>query len=356
MGSKLDDYFVSIGVKGQSVVLKTIDEITKKSKNLSKLNPVLNLKKLSDYLKSVKSKIDASQPALDLRLSEKEKERKKKEEDEKANKKQEKNVDKFGRKVDNFGRAISDFSPVSMIRAGLSELAKITVLGAGAAIAGAGLAIAAKTIGMAKTYSAAQYGLQKRDAAAQYYGANIEFKRNRFSNEEMAMLRTGIGQAYGRIQQPLADAINEFTRTNQYDPTALMKVVAGNWRTTGTDTGWMLQKMTDSLGDLPPSIVQKIQASLLRRYGAEEIQKTTPEQRQAQSFNAAWVNRNEQQINEVFGAVVKSSKELLALNNNFKDMQVQMVKAGAGVAVAMNYIAEEIRKAIALIRAEAMGK
>lgn len=342
MDSKLDEYFVSLGVKGQEVVLKTIDKITKKSKDLSKLKPTLNLDKLANFLKSIKSNI-AAQPPLALGM--KEDEKKKKKEDDKSSRKQEKNVNKFGSAVSNFARGVADFDPSSAIQSGLSSLAKIAIAGIPFAIAGAALGIATKTIGMAKAYTGAQYGLTKRNVAAQYYGGNIEFKRGRWSNEEMAMLRTGIGQAYGRIQQPLADAINEFTKTNQFDPTALMKVAAGNWRATGTDTGWMLQKITDSLGDLPPSIAQKFQASLLRRYGAEEIQKTTAEQRRVQTVNAAWANRNERQISEIFSTIVQSSKELLSLNNRLKELQVMMVTAGTGVAKGLDYVADQISEA-----------
>jgi hypothetical protein len=298
-------------------------------------------------------------------------------------------------------------------------MAKIAVAGIPFAIAGAALATATGTIGMAKANVGAQYGLAQRNAMAGYYGENISFaektvsaadksriseldksikklsqqkqtasmqketltlvagqvlsKKNtvavddekkyqgkiskaqsekygikekytsKWSNEEMAMLRTSIGQAYGKIQQPLADAINQFTMDNKFDPNALARVASGNWRSTGTDTGWFLQQITDSLGDVPPTIAQKLQASLLKKYGTVEIQKTTEEQKKTQAVNAAWANRNEQQINEIFGAINSSAKELLGLNNKLNELQVKMVAAGTGVATALNFVANQIK-------------
>lgn len=178
-------------------------------------------------------------------------------------------------------------------------------------------------------------------AEREKYGIQEKYT-SKWSNEEMAMLRTSIGQAYGRIQQPLADAINQFTMDNKFDPNALARVAAGNWRSTGTDRGWILQQITDSLGDVPPTIAQKLQASLLKQYGAEEIQKATPEQIKTQSINAAWANRNEQQISQVFDAINKSATELLGLNNKLNELQVQMVKAGTGVATALNFVGNQI--------------
>jgi hypothetical protein len=345
----LDSYLVKIGVKGQDVVLSVMDKIQKKGKDLSKKKTTVTL--------AAKTTAEEKTKTEELAKKTSEKESKRKDEDSKKDKK---NTNKFGKSVDKFGnaasnvsRSMSDMDPASAIHSGLSELSKIAIAGIPFAIAGAVLATATKTISMAKAYAGAQYGLTQRNAAAKYYGEKVSFQtdKGKWSNEEMAMLRTGIGQSYGRIQQPLADAISEFTKTNKYDPTALTRVASGNWKSTGTDRGWILQQMTDSLGDLPPTIAQKIQAELLKRYGAEEIQETTKEQREAQTMNAAWSNRNEQQINEIFGAIVTNAKELLGLNNKLNELQVKMVSAGTAVATGLNFAANQIEKANNRIRA-----
>jgi hypothetical protein len=432
----LDSYLVKIGVKGQEVVLSTMDKIHKKGDDLTKKKLAINLAakttvkkpKAAELAKTTDKKIKSK--AEELAKPKAEKEKKDRTTEDKAKSKtadkENKNTTKFGKSVDKFGnttatlaRSASSLDPASVIHSGLSELAKIAIAGIPFAIAGAALATATGTISMAKANVGAQYGLAKRNAMAGYYGENISFaektvseadkskisdlnktiskfskekqtasmqketltlvagqvwsKKNpkaaedeklyqkkinkaqsekygiqekytsKWSNEEMAMLRTSLGQAYGKIQQPLADAINQFTIDNKFDPNALARVAAGNWRSTGTDTGWFLQQITDSLGDVPPTIAQKLQASLLKKYGGTEIQKNTEEQKQVQTVNAAWANRNEQQINEVFGAINSSARELLGLNNKLQELQVKMVAAGTGVATALNFVANQIK-------------
>ncbi|MDD5363618.1 MAG: hypothetical protein PHN88_15960 [Ignavibacteria bacterium] len=431
----LDSWLVKIGVKGQEVVLSEMDKIRKKGDDLSKKKLAVNLaaktteKKVKPKAAELAKKPSAKGKAEELAKPKAEKEKKEKTAEEKAKSKtadkENKNTTKFGKSVDKFGnttatlaRSASSLDPASVIHSGLSELAKIAVAGIPFAIAGAALATATGTIGMAKSTTAAQYGLKKRDVTAGYYGEKISFakempeaeknriselnktigkyakekqtasmqketlqlvagqvltKKNpkaaedekayqkkiskaqtekygiqekytsKWSNEEMAMLRTSVGQAYGKIQQPLADAINQFTLSNKYDPNALARVAAGNWRSTGTDQGWILQQITDSLGDVPPTIAQKLQASLLKRYGVTEIQKTTEEQKEAQTINAAWANRNEQQISQIFDAIAASANELLGLNNKLNELQVKMVSAGTGVATALNFVANQIK-------------
>ena len=430
----LDSYLVKVGVKGQEVVLSTMDNIRKKGDDLSKKKIAVNLaaktsvkkSKAAELAKATDKKIKSK--AEELAKPKAEKEKKEKTTEEKAKSKtadkENKNTTKFGKSVDKFGnttnnlvRNASSLDPSAAIQSGLSELAKVFAVGSLFAAAGAGLATATNTISMAKANAAAQYGLAQRNASAGYYGGNISFakqmpetdkkriseldksigkyskekqtaamqketltlvagqvlsKKNpkavedekkyqskiskaqsekygikdkytaKWSNEEMAMLRTSLGQAYGKIQQPLADAINQFTMDNKFDPNAVARVASGNWRSTGTDTGWFLQQITDSLGDVPPTIAQKLQASLLKKYGVTEIQKTTEDQQQAQKMNTSWVNRNEQQINEIFGAITDSAGDLLELNNKLKDLQVTMVKAGAGIATALNFVANQI--------------
>ena len=56
-------------------------------------------------------------------------------------------------------------------------------------------------------------------------------------------------------------------------------------------------------------------------------------------------SRNEQQINEIFGAIISNAKELLGLNNKLNELQVKMVSAGTSVATGLNFVANQIEKA-----------
>ena len=51
-GKTLEEYFVSLGIKGQNVVLSNIDKVKKKAKDLSGLKSSVNLNKIVNFGKS----------------------------------------------------------------------------------------------------------------------------------------------------------------------------------------------------------------------------------------------------------------------------------------------------------------
>src|SRR4030043_631600 len=179
----LDSYLVKVGVKGQEVVLSEMDKIRKKGDDLSKKKLAVELavkpteKKVKTKAAGLaekpsekgkpkaielagKPKIKTKAEELAKPKAEKEKKEKTTEEKTKTKKtdKDSKSTDKFSKSVDKFGnttttlaRSASSLDPASVIHSGLSELAKIAVAGIPFALAGAALATATGTIGMAKS-------------------------------------------------------------------------------------------------------------------------------------------------------------------------------------------------------------
>lgn len=333
--------------------------------------------------------------------------KKKSDKENETTKKFAKSVDKFGDTSARLAHGVARLDPAAAINTGLGALAKISIVGIPFAIAEAAMNMATNTISMAKSNASAQYGLMQRNATAQYYGGNISFDKelspadkkqiseqndliemysrkrdlsknkanqemfqskinkaesqkssiqyknsSKWSNEEMAALRTSLGASFGKIQQPLASALAEFTQgTSKYDAGAVTRVASGNWRSTGTDRGWMIQQIFDSLGDVPPTIAQRFQASLLNQFGKEEIQQAPEEEQRAQRANAMWNKTDERQVAQVFDAVNENMKDLFELNNKLNSLQADMVQAGAGVAAALNFVANQISSASAKIKA-----
>jgi len=168
----------------------------------------------------------------------------------------------------------------------------------------------------------------------------------------------------GKVQRPLADAINKLLAgADNFNTQALARVASGNWASTGTDEGWMLQQLSDAFQGLPPSIAQKFQASLLTKYGADMIQKTNEKigESAAQQANAAWQNRDEEQIAAISAAINDPTKRangktnlqnLYELNDKLKNLQVGMVAAGSAVTTALNYVATQINAMGTKIRLE----
>jgi len=351
---QLDNYLVSLGLKGQNVVLSTMDKIRKKGGDLSK-------KPVTISTKTKPGKADKPSPGGESKTKPKTKPDTSSEK--KSGKKFDKAVDKFGNTTTNFAHNMSRLDPAHAIGAGLSALSKIAIAGIPFAVAEAGLNMATNMIAMAKGNAAAQHGLVQRNVTSEYYGGRIT-RPSRVSNEELAMLRMTVGSSMCKVQRPLADAINKLlTGAENFNTAALARVASGNWASTGTDRGWMLQQLSDAFQGLPPSIAQKFQASLLKNYGAKEIQKTNEKMGEsaAQRANTDWQNRDEAQTAAI-SAVINSPEKrangktnlqnLFELNDKLKNLQVGMVSAGSAVTTALNYVATQINAMATKIRLE----
>lgn len=402
----LDSYLVTLGVKGQDVVLATMNKIRKKGGDLQKKKVVISAASNVGAAKKQKTPADVAKTE-GVQTKNGDKDKKKSDKENETTKKFAKSVDKFSDTSARLSHGVSRLDPTAAINTGLGALAKMSIVGIPFAIAEAAMNMATNTISMAKSNASAQYGIMQRNATAQYYGGNISFDKDlspadkkqiaeqndlikkysrkrdssrnkdnqemfqnkinraesrkasiqyknssKWSNEEMAALRTSLGASFGRIQQPLASALAEFTQgTSKYDARAVTRVASGNWRSTGTDRGWMVQQIFDSLGDVPPSIAQRFQASLLNQFGKEEIQQAPKEEQRAQRANAMWNKTDERQVSQVFDAVNENINDLFELNNKLNSLQADMVQAGAGVASALNFVANQISSAANKIKA-----
>jgi len=367
---QLDNYLVSLGLKGQNVVLSTLEKVRKKGKDLSKKPITIPTNtKAGKGGKSAPGTKPGAQPgkggksapgtkpgAQPGKAGEPSTEKK-------SSGKFDKAVDKFKNSTTNFANNMSRLDPVHAIESGLSAMSKIAIAGIPFALAQAGLSMASNMIAMAKDNAAAQYGIVRRNATAEYYGGGIR-QISRMSNEEQAALRMTVGAAMGKVQRPLADAINKLLAgADNFNTQALARVASGNWASTGTDEGWALQQLSDAFQGLPPSIAQKFQASLLTKYGADMIQKTNEKigESVAQQANAAWQNRDEEQIAAISATINDPTKRangktnlqnLYELNDKLKNLQVGMVAAGSAVTTALNYVATQINAMGTKIRLE----
>ena len=324
---QLDSYLVSLGMKGQNVVLSVMDKIRKKGKDLTKKQTVpLAVKTVpAKGGKTAPEKMPLEEkPGLIPGPSFADQEKK--------NKRFNGAIDRFENGVRNFAGAASSLDPaatVSSITSALgTSLSGISVLGVSlgrlpegiAAIANSTLSMANNSAQMAKQATAAFYQLTTRNAAAAHYGKQIT-EQGPLSRNERAMFIDAVSNSMGRIQQPLADEINKLIGTK--DTRALARVGAGDWESTGTDKGWMIGQVANSFVGLPPSVKQKLQASLLKNYSAE-IQDMAPGQEGAQRQAATWQNMEEDQT----AALAERAPQALGLAKKMNDMQLQLYNTG----------------------------
>jgi hypothetical protein len=212
-------------------------------------------------------------------------------------------VKKFSGSVLKFAGAASSLDPTATISSVTEALGTsfsgISVLGVSlgrlpegiAAVGNASLGMAKNALEMAKSSTAAYHQLADRNAFVSNYGNQVT-ERGGMSRNEMSELVGAISGSMGKIQQPLADELNKLTGTK--DAGALARVGSGNWESTGTDKGWMLQQLSNGMQGLPPSIKQRFQAQLLKNNASEIQDMPEGSEQKAARYNAAqFSDRNE---------------------------------------------------------------
>ena len=328
---QLDNYLVTLGMKGQNVVLSVMDKIRKKSGELTKKKTVVTLatKTTTEKTAAKKEPTEIKTGAVPVNaLTEPDAA--------KNNKKFRGAVDDFRSGARNFSGAAASLDPTATV-AGITSalgtaLSGISVLGVSlgrlpegiAAIANNMLSMSKNSIDMAKQATAAYHGLATRNAAAETYGEKIT-KEGPLSRNERAMFIDAVSNSMGRIGKPLADEINKLV--GQKDTRALARAGAGDWESTGTDKGWMLGQMSSSFAGLPPSIKQKLQAALLKNYSGE-IQNMTPGQAAVQQGAATFANIEEDQTQRLYDKSAESASSVTGAIQKLNDLQVSLFTTG----------------------------
>jgi len=359
---QLDNYLVTLGLKGQNVVLSVMDKIQKKGKDLTKKKTTVPLAVKTKGGKTaplaVKTKggktapektppDKKSLPGKSERQAKpgvpREKSSPEKDPPDDGTRKFTNSVKKFGRHTDRFANAASSLSPSSLIQAIASTL---PYLGAAAAAAGGALE-------SAKSSTAGAYELSKRNSAVAHYGGNLiggrsSLGRGFLSNSEHALFVSAVSSSMGKIDKTLADALNKLI--NEKDTRALARAAAGDWESTGTDKGWMASQIMSGTEGLPPSIRQKLSAAMLKNFGSE-IQDATPEQKTRQERAAYYENAQETQITRLAdtaasaqfeNAAGKMVNSMMALNDALNDMQNAMVEGAGKLVTAISFITDAV--------------
>ena len=348
---QLDNYLVTMGMKGQNLVLSQMEKIRKTGKALSKSKMVVDL--------AAKAGKGAGRSAPEKIVEDERKEnekvkryhRQEESEDKKNTSKLREAVGRFGSGVQTFASSASSIDPTATLQ-GIStaigtSLSGVSVLGVSlgrlpegiASIANSTMSMAKNAVDMAKQSTAAYHQLTARNAAAEHYGGRVGDANGLLSRNERAMFIDAVSGSMGRIQQPLATEINKLIGTK--DTRALARVSAGDWESTGTDKGWMLGQISSSFQGLPPSIKQRLQASLLKN-NAGEIQDITPTQEKVQR-SAAWIaNTEENQTARLYGGYKEHEGEIQGMIGKFNDMQSGLYKAGIAFAYTINNAVDAI--------------
>lgn len=347
----LDSYLVTLGVKGQDVVLSTMDKIRKKGEGLTKKKTAVNLVPSTKGGKGagIGAPAGGATPAQPTQPGAGSEEKK-------NNKTQSEAVKKFGDSVKNFSSSAASLDPTSVMQSLNSAvgtaLSGISVFGIGlgrlpegiAAIGNNVLSMAKNAMEMAKQSTMAYHQLADRNAMTSYYGSRVSSDAGMSGNELNALVMS-ISGSMGKIQKPLADEINKLIRGK--DTGALSRVAAGDWESTGTDQGWLLQQMSNGLQGLPPSIKQQFQASMLRQFSGN-IQDKTSDQANVQKNAATLAKIDEKQSERLYRGTLTGSgaidPKLTGMMETMNTMQVGLYTAGVGMAKAFETVTQTVLK------------
>ena len=350
----LDNYLVTMGIKGQNVVLAQMEKVRKKWKDVSKSK---NIADISGKGGRAGGAAPGKPSTEEKNENEKNKRTRKQEnEDEKKNtSKFREAVSRFGQGAQTIASSASSIDPVGMISGMTSavgtSLSGISVLGVSlgripegiAAITNSMLTMAKNSVDMAKQATAAYHGLAARNAAAEHYGGRVT-ENSPLSRNERAMFIDAVSGSMGKIQAPLAEQINRLVGTK--DTRALARAAAGDWESTGTDKGWMLGQISSGFQGLPPSIKQRIQASLLKNF-SDEIQGMDENRAMVQRNNAKWEAQNEDHTQALYKLSATGEKgavdpNLIGISKKLNTMQEGLYTAGLKMAEVVDEVADTV--------------
>jgi len=363
MAGTLETFFVSLGVKGQNVVLSNIAKIKKEANNLSKLKPIVDMGKgnISKAISSMASGGKSISEVMGITgqaPSQSQPQTPEQKKEESVNKFSD-NIKKFGLGVKSFVTASANLDPSAVIQGQVKAvgdalgdaLSGISVAGfslgnvpkAIAEMGNAMFGMATGAIDMAKQSAATQWGLTERNSTVSHYGggnvnsgaADVGISRN-----EYATLMMKVAGSNGRLDTSLKGMILELAKTK--DTEQLGNVASGNFSSTGTTKGWMMQQIMDSLGNVPPEIRQTMTKSLLPQISGDIMgREEQGGMSGSQAENAKWQRKTEDQSTAMYN-LSAGDTGVESLQDSLNKFQKTLFNTGVGAADAIDNMAKSI--------------
>jgi len=359
MSGTLEEFFVSIGVKGQAAVLKNIDKVKKEAKSLSKIKSNIdlgkgNISKAMSGMKSMASVMGITGQSAEPSAAEKKQDKIQKDNTNKFSN----GINKFNNGAKNILASSKNFDPVALAQTAITGTGKAFGAAAAAipavgaylkdippALAEATNSMVSMGVGaleMAKQAASGQWGLQSRDTTVSHFGGgdvNKEAVNAGISNNEYANLMMKVASSNGKLNGSLKEMITELAKTK--DTEQLGNVASGNFASTGTTKGWMMQQIMDSMGNVPPEIRQKMTAALLPQMSGDIMGRGGQD---AQNVNAGYERQAENKTTDLYGKSTGDDTvtSLKALNKAINEMTGEMFNSGVGMATTISVAAKQI--------------
>jgi len=256
---------INLGIKGSDLVLRKLKQIQEQKKQFAK--PVSFSAKVSGVLKKLFPST-AGVPTPTKEPEQKAEPEKKKQAPSKYDRGRE-----IGGATKEAGQAFAGFEGTKFTQAGIKGL---TALGGPVGLVVGEIAnniIDAAVTFRDKVKQAAAIRADTEDArntAIRYAGKDfaefIKDSRTDIDRNTQRAIVSGLGAQYGKFSDEFKTAIDKLFSTKiggKYaDIEETTSLAQGNFAALGTDRGFFLQKIFSNLGDVPPSIKQKLTSQL----------------------------------------------------------------------------------------------
>lgn len=351
---------LNLGIKGSDLVLRQLKQIQEVKKRLSAITNV-NVRGSSSGLTSAAAIAGAVAGVAGSPLS-----RKSSEDDEKINKK---NAEAMAGHFQNVGNSIANMDASGFAKSLVGMTAGLTTMiagldptGSAARVVAATAQAANMTIDAAVTFkdhvkaSAQTFGdtMDAQQSAMRYTkdaqflrgGDNTSFhsRRDISVNEQRGIIEA-VGGKFGKMSEDFKQSLREVygTRDKPYDVKESTDIATGNFAGLGTDKGFFMQKIADSMGNLPPSARQKMQESLMGMISDDDRTLQSADSTYARNTNTTFDDDTRTQAEGLvkLPGAVENAKAIQDLTNA---IEMQMGNGINQLVTALRTLTDKIKK------------
>lgn len=274
---------LSLGIKGSELVLAQLNKIKKEKDKFAKPAKVT----LSAKADTTQQKQQQTQQDTQTTSTQEKQDQKK---DDDSKKKESDAYKDVAQSAKGAAAGLATLSAGSALKGITGLFAAIPVVGMGISKAAEGIITAAENfranvenaakINFDTVQSKSRIGGLIQGSQGENFTGRVDLDQN-----SQRQLAESLGEKFGIVQKPLQDAIKELYKNQgnkAVDAQQAAQLAQGQFSALGTDEGYFLQKISNSIGDLPPTMKQALTASLLKNVGKDEqMTETSTAARQA---------------------------------------------------------------------------
>jgi len=297
---------IQLGEKGGDLILKTFQRInTQKEK----------------FIKPATTKIGTKISAPGVPGQEKETTKQQTELSQKAG--------KAANELNALANSAASLNPQALISGAIDSVTRVTEhLSQAVPYIGQALSatadMAANSLSAIKNAQLSAMDTLQKQGRNEYFGGGT-FKGNQnYSLSEQSNMIEAISAKFGKFGQnkDLVNAINNLYKNNP-DIQQATAVASGNYAALGTDKGYFMQQIMDSMGNLPPSMMQSIQAQLLPMAEQELNKDKAQKYRSQNAIVETAAQKTQIQTADMFNA------NTVKMNDAFNQMTIDLTKTGS---------------------------